>query len=72
MIFRLMKAYMRSSSLHKSVLGGNKRLGQKCLSRNSSGKGGAVRQGTPYPKGRKTPASGGKSNKSLKSIGSVS
>ncbi|RZC63719.1 hypothetical protein C5167_025495 [Papaver somniferum] len=30
-------------------------------------KGGAVRQGTPYPKGGKTPASGGKSNKSLKS-----
>ncbi|RZC82209.1 hypothetical protein C5167_045001 [Papaver somniferum] len=28
-------------------------------------KGGAVRQGTPYPKGGKTPASGGKSNKSL-------
>ncbi|RZC85039.1 hypothetical protein C5167_047821 [Papaver somniferum] len=35
-------------------------------------KGGAVRQGTPYPKGGKTPASGGKSNKSLKSTGSVS
>ncbi|KAI3949398.1 hypothetical protein MKW92_031761 [Papaver armeniacum] len=34
-------------------------------------KGGAFRQGTPYPKGGKTPASGGKSNKSLKSIGSV-
>ncbi|RZC60500.1 hypothetical protein C5167_022261 [Papaver somniferum] len=30
-------------------------------------KGGVVRQGTPYPKGGKTPASGGKSNKSLKS-----
>ncbi|RZC82332.1 hypothetical protein C5167_045118 [Papaver somniferum] len=36
-------------------------------------KGGAVHQGTPYPKGGKTPASGGnKSNKSLKSTGSVS
>ncbi|KAI3904160.1 hypothetical protein MKW98_021746, partial [Papaver atlanticum] len=36
-------------------------------------KGGAVHQGTPYPKGGKTPASGGnKSNKSPKSIGSVS
>ncbi|KAI3960552.1 hypothetical protein MKW92_019618, partial [Papaver armeniacum] len=64
MIFGFMKAYMRSSSLHKVC--GNKRLGQKCA---DGKKGGAVRQGTPYPKGGKTPASGGKSNKSLKSIG---
>ncbi|KAI3870961.1 hypothetical protein MKW92_026850 [Papaver armeniacum] len=34
-------------------------------------KGGVVHQGTPYPKGGKTPASGGKSNKSLKSIARV-
>ncbi|RZC81685.1 hypothetical protein C5167_044262 [Papaver somniferum] len=72
MIFKLMKSYMRSSSLRKAALRGKKRLaevannkptlGQKCA---DDKKGGAVRQGTPYPKGGKTPASGGKSNKSL-------
>ncbi|RZC82060.1 hypothetical protein C5167_044643 [Papaver somniferum] len=72
MIFKLMKAYMRSSSLHKAALRGKKRLaevannkptlGQKCA---DGKKGGDVRQGTPYPKGGKTPASGGKSKKSL-------
>ncbi|RZC61269.1 hypothetical protein C5167_023037 [Papaver somniferum] len=95
MIFKLMKAYMRSSSLHKAALRALSNLVVYFLLRMSERrdllklltisplldknvkvetpqklgadgkKGGDVRQGTPYPKGGKTPASGGKSNKSL-------